>query len=689
MASQYFYDANIRKWILQIIRVFSNYTVQYGVDDAGGQLYSRVPVIWGDSTFSAATIIRLNSENIMPSTPLISIYISDLKYERERTQDPTFVDSKSVRTRQWDATTGAYIPAQANAYNVKRFMPVPYKLSIKVDIVTSNTQQKLQILEQILPLFNPQMEIQKTDNYLAWESLSYLELSDTNWSNRTIPVGQGIDSSYDVATLSFFTPIWMSLPAQVNKMGVIFKVINNISDLASENDLVLNTRQIVTFNQYGIYLNNNNQIFILNQGVETANSSPINDSLYGTPLDWSGILGAYGKIRPGVSQIGLTYDHYAPEILGTITIDPSNSTILLYNVDSSTLPVNTLPEINEIVNPQLIGPGYGLPVANIGQSYLLTEDYGTGNTGNPYGTSFSQGPSGILNGTNTIFTLDFVPEVDTLMVSLNGMELANGVDFTISGKTITMSHAPLSTDILYAYYLYNQNNIDDGFVSQRLTGLNGINTVFSLSTGPSPLDSLKIFYNGQLLTYAEDYTVSGLNVNTEFAPATNDILLAAYRTASASNIYGYVDAITPMGIVDGFNQTFTLPDAPLNMHLYYNGVLQTQGVDYTTSSNVLSYDFAPEIDSVQLAYYVTNTNTPIVTSAWPYVTANSAEYSHKNDIVTYDGTQWAVTFNAAANTGNVQFVFDENTNLQYQWNGYAWVRGVVGPYNCSRWRLII
>ena len=252
MAQQFFYDNNVRKWLLQIIRFFSEFTVQYGLNPDGSQAYSTVPVIWGDSTFSAATIARLNSENVMPNFPLISIYINDMKYYRENIYTPTFEDTLSVRTRVWDANVGAYLPQQGNAYSVKRFMPAPYLMKIKVDIVTSNTQQKLQILEQILPLFNPALDIQKTDNYLDWESLTTIELEDVNWSNRTIPVGQGSDSSYDVCTLTFKLPIWMSLPAQVSKMGVIFKVITNIGQLADTNDLITGTRQVVTYNNYRI-----------------------------------------------------------------------------------------------------------------------------------------------------------------------------------------------------------------------------------------------------------------------------------------------------------------------------------------------------------------------------------------------------------------------------------------------------
>ena len=372
MSQQFQYSNQIRNWILQIMRVFSEFTVQYGVDTNGNQLYMSVPVIWGDGTFNAATILKLNSENTMLNFPLISIYINNLKYDRARCQDPTYVESKPVRTRTFDFETGTYLPTQANAYTVQRRMPVPYKLEIKVDIVTSNTQQKLQILEQILPLFNPMMEIQSNDNYLDWESLSYIELTDTTWSNRTIPVGTGNDSSYDVTSMQFEAPIWLGLPAKVSKMGVIFKVITTIKDLDDCSDILYGTRQAATFNNYGVYYTNG-QLRILNQGVTTDPPS----SLYGQPLEWPGILGVYGNIRPGVSEIRLSYDDHKYEITGTISVDPLDTTILLYNVDNSTLPIDTLPPINAIINPQQVAPGIGLPLASNGQSYLITANIGS------------------------------------------------------------------------------------------------------------------------------------------------------------------------------------------------------------------------------------------------------------------------------------------------------------------------
>ena len=78
-------------------------------------------------------------------------------------------------------------------------MPVPYTLQMSVDVWTSNTNQKLQLMEQILVLFNPALEIQSTDNYLDWTSLSYIELQNVQFSSRSVP--QGVDEQIDIATL--------------------------------------------------------------------------------------------------------------------------------------------------------------------------------------------------------------------------------------------------------------------------------------------------------------------------------------------------------------------------------------------------------------------------------------------------------------------------------------------------------
>ena len=257
----FFYDSQIRRYIIQFIRMVSNFQVQFGQNSQGITALQRVPVIYGDSSRQASTIIRQNSENSLNSVPAMAVYISNLVYDRERVLNPTFVDTMSVRERYFDSSTGTYSTQQGDVINVQRLMPVPYKLTIKLDIWTSNTEQKLQLLEQLTTLFNPALEIQSTDNYIDWTSITYILLTDVQWSSRSIPVGT--DTPIDVATLTFDLPIYISGPALIKKFGVIQKIIANIFnadgniDEAIFNETNLMSKQYITPLQYGVILFHN------------------------------------------------------------------------------------------------------------------------------------------------------------------------------------------------------------------------------------------------------------------------------------------------------------------------------------------------------------------------------------------------------------------------------------------------
>jgi hypothetical protein len=344
-------------------------------------------VRYGDASRNAQTIIQENSRNSMPASPLMTFYVSSLDYDRPRMQDPTFVSKVSVRQRTYDESTETYETTQGNAFTIERIMPVPYKLGITLDIWTSNTNQKLQLLEQILTLFNPSLEIQSTDNYLDWTSLSVVELDSVNWSSRSIPMGA--DTPIDIATLKFSLPIWISPPAKVKKLGVVERVIANMYDAKGDlanaidnSDLLLGTRQIITpFNYAAVIIGN--KVQCLQQ--QSIASEPDNNSVTPTTvisdsnLLWPAVIDMYGKLRPGISQLRFTQADET-EVVGTIALDPNDDRFLLFSVDPDTTPQNTLPPIDAIINPLVSGPLDGLDSAIEGQRYLLTED--TGSTSN-------------------------------------------------------------------------------------------------------------------------------------------------------------------------------------------------------------------------------------------------------------------------------------------------------------------
>ena len=377
----FFYDNQVRRFLIQFGKIFSNWYVTKGKDPAGNEILVRVPVMYGDSSRQASTIIANNSASNLPSAPLITYYITGLEYDQKRTQDPTFIDKIQVRQRSYNAETQQYETVQGQAFTVERLMPVPYTLRMSVDLWTTNYNQKLELIEQLGTLFNPSLEIQSTDNFIDWTSLSVVYQDGLTFSNRTIPQGSG--NPIDVLSWKFYMPIWISNAAKLKKMGVIEKIIASIFsgsalDDIQNDDLLLGTRQKITPYGYKLLLIGNSlQLLPANQDFYPSNEDldlPPNPN---TSLYWSSLLNVYGTIRPGISQIWLQNPFMDTEIVGTIVPDPVDDRLLIYDIDPDTLPQNTLDPVDSVINPLVTGPNAGLPPAENGMRYLIVDNIGS------------------------------------------------------------------------------------------------------------------------------------------------------------------------------------------------------------------------------------------------------------------------------------------------------------------------
>lgn len=151
----------------------------------------------------------------------------------ERRMNQQHVDKVQVYEKAIDETTGEYTGEVGNRYTVERHMPVPYNLTMNCDIWSSNTDQKLQLLEQIMVLFNPTLNIHTTDNPLDWSSLAYVEMKSSQWSSRS--VGASVDDIIDVSTLTFEMPIFINPPAKLKQQKLIYTVINQLYNLDDVN----------------------------------------------------------------------------------------------------------------------------------------------------------------------------------------------------------------------------------------------------------------------------------------------------------------------------------------------------------------------------------------------------------------------------------------------------------------------
>lgn len=418
--TQFFYDEQIRRFLLQFTRVFSNFQVEYGrTEDNTAKALYRVPVRYGDATRQAQTIIQQNSANSLPSTPLMTFHVTNLNYARDRIQEPYYIEKQNVRQRLWDTESESYETTQGNAFTIEKLMPVPFDLEVNLDIWTSNTNQKLQLLEQLLTLFNPSLEIQSTENFIDWTSLSVMYLEQVTWSSRSIPMGT--DDAIDIATLRFVMPIWISPPAKVKKLGVVERIVASVFDgngdmnnAIFDNDLLMGTRQKFTpYNYQTLLLGNQLQVLepatviLNNDGVKVPSAPPSN-------LMWHTVVDLYGSLRNGISQVRLDNPYDDTVITGTVSYHPTDDRFLLFTVDTDTTPQNTLPAVSAIVDPQAKGPetvgggGYGLPSAAIGQRYLFINDTGSNSATDPGFAQAWRGSDGtaLVADTNDIVEYD-------------------------------------------------------------------------------------------------------------------------------------------------------------------------------------------------------------------------------------------------------------------------------------------
>lgn len=383
----HFYSGQVRKFLTQFMRILNNFSVETGKGKEGQIALRPVPVVYGDPTRQVANIIKNNSENALSYAPKIACYIRELNYDRDRMQNPYHIEKQHLRERDV-LSDGTYSNRLGAGYTVEKVMPSPFRLEVTADIFSSNTDQKLQILEQILYLFNPDFEIQKSDNYIDWTSLSYVELTGITFSSRTIPVGA--DSEIDVATMQFSMPIWLSPPVKVKKLGVVQKIIMSIYDDEGgiNKGLIsgpLMTQSFITPNNFGLFVSGGRLRLLGTTGVNVKsggdgyhtgvkdNTSLVNDPFetFGPPVNWKVLLDQYGKVRNGTSQIRLKmYD--GNEVVGTIATTPLDDTTLLYTIDTDTIPANTLTAVKKIVNPATFDPG---TPAN-GDRYLVINDVG-------------------------------------------------------------------------------------------------------------------------------------------------------------------------------------------------------------------------------------------------------------------------------------------------------------------------
>lgn len=227
----FWYDQQIKRWVTQFMAIFSGLQVQVGKWNTEDEQLISINIHYGSADRVVAALIAGNTQNKPLRLPIMAAQMSGLKLAKDR------MHGTGVQRRETYVPVGGLIPNDVKVIHQR--MPVPYDLEMKLGICVSNTDQHLQILEQILPLFDPQLQIQSSDAPFDLTRITSVELiSGPDFEqNVVLPM----DSRIIQSIMTFNIPIWISVPADVRQDFVekIYLRIGAVSSAASTSEEIV------------------------------------------------------------------------------------------------------------------------------------------------------------------------------------------------------------------------------------------------------------------------------------------------------------------------------------------------------------------------------------------------------------------------------------------------------------------
>jgi len=230
--SSYWYQNQIRKYMLQFVDVFTGMRVQTGKRANGQSIFVTIPVRYASQDRLANMLAQSHGnpdpdliDTISMSIPIMSAYMSGISLRSEALRHPGIIDRSTYITTE-DFAESSTEAEQASKIRVKaRPMPVPYLLTMNLHIFASNTDQHLQIIEQLLMIFTPAITIQTTDSIWDATALTTVKLIDIGLDTE-IPIGT--ETQVIGSTLTFEVPIWISGPMIEISNGSVHAIRTNL-----------------------------------------------------------------------------------------------------------------------------------------------------------------------------------------------------------------------------------------------------------------------------------------------------------------------------------------------------------------------------------------------------------------------------------------------------------------------------
>lgn len=228
MALPYYYNSQIKSRITSFMAIFAGLKVSTGKREDGDIKMINVPIRYGDADRVVANLKSEATQNSLLKIPLISAVYNEIQL------DDSLRKGISVERRQTHMPAGGLFPDDITV--VHQMMPIPYRLFMETAIYTSNTEQQLQILEQLLVLFDPTLQLQTNDKIFDWTKITTVKLESIGLENN-YPIGP--ERNIRIVKLQFSFPIYLSIPSNlrddyIKDIYVRIGVVENTSNTSEE-----------------------------------------------------------------------------------------------------------------------------------------------------------------------------------------------------------------------------------------------------------------------------------------------------------------------------------------------------------------------------------------------------------------------------------------------------------------------
>jgi len=220
MLGTYFYHEILRKTVIAFGTLFNNIEIRH--KDANGVDFSvlKVPLAYGPIQKFLARIEQQPSLNreIALTLPRLSFEMTGLQYDPSR-------KASVVQT---------FIAVDNNSKAKKVYMPVPYNVGFELNIMTKLNDDSLQIIEQILPYFQPAFNVtinlissigEKKDIPVILETITQNDQYEGGFDSRRIM----IHTLRFIAKTHLFGPVADSTEGLIKRVDVDFYDSTNIT----------------------------------------------------------------------------------------------------------------------------------------------------------------------------------------------------------------------------------------------------------------------------------------------------------------------------------------------------------------------------------------------------------------------------------------------------------------------------